>query len=446
MDRYPVNSHRRETKVKIFLKALLALCTAATAAGAATAAATSAARDKQAIVYDVSLSLSPEPTINVQVNLEKLAKSTRLTLYSRARQLGAPDLTFDVSCGGTPLHANGENNYLVPPACPSLSWKSRLQPVTGGGLLVTQQSFFNAQEKWGLLSGPSSLPRLSPAAPAHLTIRGSEGSLVYRGPLPPETRPPFFWPLGSWATGSATLKAFDISYHMDNAAFLGGAEPWPEHLTGLAYFDDILQLGVPPLPLHVVWIARNAENTGISGAAGDRVVLINYPAKEGNLTERDRTRALYVLLHEQFHQLDPSENSPTWISESLASYYALKALRRQKNPGQKPGQKVNSSSFDEIWSEFIDVDRPVVHSFSEIEHQLKAGDRSNYFQLYLQGATFWFALDRLIAGATDGSKTLDDYIGTFLSSHSENPAAALIEALPASIRPDVDRLLEKYVH
>lgn len=320
-----------------------------------------------------------------------------------------------------------------------------MEVIGKDGLLVEQQSFISANGERGLLSGPASLLRFAPAGPSpQLNLLGSDGSVLYQRVLPPETRAPFFLPFGNWATGQAELESFDIVYHVDDISFFESAEPWPEHLSGLRYFAEVLRLERRDQPLHVVWIGRNDPGNNINGAAGDSVLLVNYTRGSGRLKARDRTRALFVLLHEQYHQISP-EISPCenpggkWRGESVATYYALKALRRQIG---------DIGSFREIWAEFVGVDRPIDHTFTDIERQLASGDGSNSFLFYSQGAAFWSEFDELIMAKTEGAESLDDYIGEFqrvcLGKDGSFPRS-VIATLPVGVTDEAILLFEKYI-
>lgn len=398
-------------------------------------------RSVSPVLYEVSLVGGASREISVQVKLRRIAQRPSLHVFSRAGDLHIQDQIYDIFCDEAPFQMDQKGAVAIPEDCSILSWKSRMEVVGEDGILVEQQSFQSAGGEWGLLSGPASLLRFAPVGQSpRLKMTDADGAVLYKGVLPPTSRPPFFLPFGDWATGHAELQAFKIVYHVDDAMFLGGADPWPEHLSGLNYFAELLRLAPGDQSLHVVWVGRRDEENNINGAAGERVLLVNYTRNGDHLTARDRMRALFVLLHEQFHQINPGGGGgAAWYGESIASYYALKALRRQM------GEDV---LLKEIWAEFIDIDRPVAHTFGDIERQMASGDRSNSFLVYTQGATFWFALDELISASTGGAESLDDYIGevkTLRFEAVEGSLPAVIQILPASMTNAVMLLMEKYV-
>lgn len=393
------------------------------------------------LVYEMSLGGGATRELRVQIDLRGLAEGEPLQVYSRAAHLNTPDQVYEISCDGAALHLDERGTAEVPEKCATLSWKSRLDVIGEDGILVEQQSFQNSDGAWGLVSGPGSLLRLAPIGPApRYRVTGDDGEILSRGVLPPVTRPPFFLPFGTWATGSTRLSAFNIVYRLDDAAFLGGTAPWPEHLAGLNYFAELLQLAPGERTLEVVWLGRKDEENNINGAAGDQVLLVNYTRNGDRLAPRDRMRALFILLHEQFHQIDPGgEGGEAWYGESISTYYALKALRRQLG---------ESELFEEIWTEFIGADRAVVHTFRDIARQMDSGDYSNSFLIYSQGAAFWFELDKLIMARSQGAESLDDYIGEIKHLRFESGEESVPEALqifPERMADDIIPLIEKYV-
>lgn len=393
------------------------------------------------IVYEMSLGGGATRELRVRIDLRGLVEGKSLQVYSRAAHLNTPDQVYNISCDGAAMHLDERGTAEVPEKCAILSWESRLDVIGKDGILVKQQSFQSSDGAWGLISGPGSLIRLAPIGPApRFRVTGDDGEILSEGVLPPATRPPFFLPFGEWATGRARLRAFNIVYRVDDSAFLGGTAPWPEHLAGLNYFAELLQLAPGNRTLEVVWLGRKDEESNINGAAGNQVLLINYTRNGDSLDPRDRMRALFVLLHEQFHQIDPGGGGgEAWYGESIPTYYALKAMR---------GQLGESELLEEIWTEFIGADRPVVHTFRDIARQMASGDYSNSFLIYSQGAAFWFELDKLIIARSQGAESLDDYIGEIKHLRFESgdeSASAALQISPRSMADDIIALVEKYV-
>lgn len=77
----------------------------------------------------------------------------------------------------------------------------------------------------------------------------------------------------------------------------------------------------------MVWFGVARHRREISGAAGYDTILANFIIPEDNPRVDEQLMSLMLVLHEQFHQLD-SGSHPVWFGESLANYYALKALKK----------------------------------------------------------------------------------------------------------------------
>lgn len=152
-----------------------------------------------------------------------------------------------------------------------------------------------------------------------------------------------------------------------------------------------------------------------------------------------------VLAHEQFHQLAdmlggdlPSQ--PMWIEESLAQFYALRALKAAYS---------KNVVVNEIWSRFIDPQRPVEHGFITLEHQYLAnGDPETYSLFYSQGATFWAQMDAAIQNATSQQLSLDDFVVEILTSPPQPDKQlpiAIRKKLLAIDKTKIQDLLAHYV-
>lgn len=91
---------------------------------------------------------------------------------------------------------------------------------------------------------------------------------------------------------------------------------------------------------------------------------------------------MLVLAHEQFHQFvdmvrfSHSVQSCTWIEESLAQYYALKAMQKV----------LSDNDYEKIKVKFINANNAVKFKFIDIENQIKKGNYDNYSLFYSLGA------------------------------------------------------------
>ena len=116
--------------------------------------------------------------------------------------------------------------------------------------------------------------------------------------------------------------------------------------------------------------------------------------------------SLALVFHEQFHQLD-SGSHPVWMGESLANYYALKALKRVFPENE---------SADSIWKRFINTERPITLGLLAIEREISEDQNSqNYGHLYTQGATFWAELDETIQQHSTQGESLDSFMPAIMA-------------------------------
>jgi len=111
------------------------------------------------------------------------------------------------------------------------------------------------------------------------------------------------------------------------------------------------------------------------------------------------------------------------MGESLANYYALKALNRLF-----PDDK----SADAIWTRFINTERPTTMGLLDIEREISSEqNRQNYGLLYTQGATFWSELDTAIKQFSSDNESLDSFMPAIMNMNvgSDETSFSQIENL-----------------
>lgn len=84
----------------------------------------------------------------------------------------------------------------------------------------------------------------------------------------------------------------------------------------------------------------------------------------------------------------------------------------------------------------------------ELDRRNAAGDRSAYGQFYTQGATFWATLDAAISGASNGARSLDDYVMMILRTENPKDAPlpkAFVHEMRKVLGGQFDALFSKYV-
>jgi hypothetical protein len=142
------------------------------------------------------------------------------------------------------------------------------------------------------------------------------------------------------------------------------------------------------------------------------------------------------MLREQLAQSMP-ERLPAWARESLAQYYAVKALRRSELP---------SAAVAAVEKRLIDP-QPPRGRLRDAQRRLEAGDEAARAELRATGAAFWERIDRAIVRKS-GFRTLDSVLPRLLAAdwpHDRLPAAGLDLLHRYAGETAVDELLALYV-
>lgn len=78
-----------------------------------------------------------------------------------------------------------------------------------------------------------------------------------------------------------------------------------------------------------------------------------------------------------------------------------------------------------------------------------AGEGQHYAQFYIKGAAFWRDLDQALMGATQGKKTLDDYLPLLINDqygvNGELPDKFFQAMIDVIGKEKVERLLDQYL-
>ena len=364
------------------------------------------------------------------------------TLYLRGNMMDVPSQLSDVACGGHEIAQNEDLTWSVPDTCHTVSWTINLSTQDTSSFQPSQQQSLFTDPNWWLISGPSSILRLS----------GEDTEIKQIGfTLPDNMRvayqlqnvnnPPNYYNFGTVPSRSVRNETDALTYIGDDLdAVLSIVSP-KDHLKAIAYFRSFLGTSARRVDrLDVVWFGAPRERREASGAAGYDTILANYIISKDAPKREEQLLSLMLVLHEQFHQLD-SGSHPIWIGESLANYYALKALL-EIYP--------NDMAAISVWDRFIDVDRPVDISLTQIQSEISTdGNRQNYGLLYTQGASFWHELDMALQANSSGLTGLDDYILKIMEldlNANENAwdiIKPLFTALPAST---LNTLEQKYIY
>jgi len=147
--------------------------------------------------------------------------------------------------------------------------------------------------------------------------------------------------------------------------------------------------------------------------------------------------ALAWMLREQLLQSMP-ERVPLWARESLAQYYAVKALRRSQLP---------AAAIAAAEKRLVDLSGSAPSRLREAGRRVQAGEQAARVELHLAGAAFWDRIDRAIVRKS-GFRTLDSLLPRLLSAtwpDDRLPPAVLESLRRYAGETAVDELLALYV-
>jgi hypothetical protein len=403
--------------------------------------------------YVVDQAKSSDHALEITLALPEHADH-QIELSTRASSLGLKQqITFPM-CGNEPLPQVREGVWIAPAACMTVAWTVLPEQVRDNEVdASTQGTLWFASTGWTLLSEPTSLLRVSGLTDARtMAVKHPLAALgatpiadgIWR--IPSAKNAPEFFALGGVASHSIEIPPLRVRYVADNAARVQalGLETLHkralEFLVGVTGVDE--RIADRERSLLVFWIGVSGAKHQIGGAAGSRSFIANYVIGASKDTETNSARTVKILAHEQFHQLTDlvrrdASPLPTWVGESLAEYYGLKAMRRS----------FTSSLAQSVWESVVDPNRPADVGLLELQRRFAKGDRSQYRLFYEQGATFWNAVDSALVERNDRG-SLDSLIPSLLrdsfSGRIELPDSFLL-ALKDRIGAKADRILARYV-
>lgn len=357
--------------------------------------------------YSVFMSADNPKIATVSLNFERATNSPS-TLISRAESLGVKSQVYDIMCNQVKLEMRPDFKWLIPPQCSTVTWVIRFDDGQLMPVQPSQQRSLSMSTGWWVLSGPSSLLRLEtalPETPIRIYVSNEEQIVKTLFGI---NAPPNFYVIGNAPQKSVSQEKNRLTYFGDDLqTVLSVIEP-AKHLAAIDYFKSVIgsENSRDENDLSVVWFGAPRVRREASGAAGYDTILANYIIPEDAPRLEEQLLSLMLVYHEQFHQLDTASH-PVWIGESLANYYALKALKKSFP---------NNEIANKIWKRFIDETRPIDIGLFEIQKQISDNqNRQNYGFLYTQGATFWSEIDAAIQEVSLNDKTLDDFMPDIMS-------------------------------
>jgi hypothetical protein len=344
-------------------------------------------------------------------------------------------------CGSEPLAAQGKG-WLKPAGCRRVDWLIHFDVAHGAAADPSRQrSLFFANRSWWLVSEGSSLLRpledRQARIGANIPIVGGGEPVKNTWPLPDSGAPPAFFALGNVARTTVGARGIRVTHVADRPEAAWRAGLIAQQRRTMAWLAEVMRIDDKGRLL-VIWLGMDDLQGQISGAAGDRSFVAGYRSRN----DRDIALSLMTLAHEQFHQMAAlleKNDHPAWYDESLAQFYALRALSRL-------GER--QRAIRAVRDQFIDAGRPVPVGLLAWQRRYKQGDPAAYPEFYSQGATFWHQLDALLRQATAGRHGLDADLPALLASptDADKPLpAALLQKWRALAGPAVDQVIRRYL-
>ncbi|MBV8045850.1 MAG: hypothetical protein JO171_01750 [Paludibacterium sp.] len=362
--------------------------------------------------------------------------------------LGAQGVTRGLShqilqprCGAEPL-VEQDRGWVKPAGCRRVDWQIRFDTVRDDGAdPARQRSLYFPDRSWWLLSEGTSLLRPKHAGLARLTanlpVLGGGEPAASAWFLPDGDAPPAFFALGNVAGTTVGAQGVRVTHVADRPEAVWRMGLIALQRRAMAWLTEVMRVERGGRLL-VVWLGMNPASGRASGAAGDRSFVSGYVAGD----PRGSSLSLMTLAHEQFHQLAaltrPGDH-PAWYGESLAQFYALRALSRLGS---------RQREIQALRDKFIDASRPVPATLLDWQRRHEEGDAAAYPQFYTQGATFWHQLDALLRQATEGQHTLDQDLPALLALPTDAATplpATLRQQWRTQVGPAVDVLIRRYV-
>lgn len=368
----------------------------------------------QAASWTYRIELDPAAPLAARVEVELPAASRAQDFSVQVRGLAQrlwPQIA-EPRCDGAPLAPDSASAWRVHGStCSRLSWTVHFRSAEQADIDVQKlESVFVAAAGFWLFSETTSLLRpvddtahtgeieFAVAAPVH---GGAPGSSPRLRRLPARHAAPGLYVIGELPQIAVREGGAETTHVIAGGADLRRLVQ--EQRQALRYLTQAARLR-PAVPWHntVVWLA--GKQTGeLQVVAGAQTLLVSAAVDDGRVPQFEL--ALLHVLREQLLLMMPAA-MPLWVRESLAQYYAIKAMRRLNLPAETIGS---------VERRYIDPLRRPAVKLREAQRRIVAGDTAQRAELHAGGATFWDRLDRAIVRKS-GFRTLDSALPRLLAA------------------------------
>jgi len=355
--------------------------------------------------------IDPAEPLVAQVTVELPAERRAQDFSVQVRGLaeGLMPQVADLRCDGAPLAPDSAAAWRIQGwNCTRLTWTVPIRSVEPGIDPRSRETQYDPGRRVWLISEAASLLRpvgeaahrgsieFVGAGPVHGGMPAADG---VRRIVPAADAAAEYWLLGRLTGASLREGSFEV-LHLD-ALGIGWQTLLAEQSRALRYLvrtAGARQLA--PLRSTVVWFESATEGGAPAGMAGFGTLMMTA-SKRGNQLQQPEL-ALAWLLREQLLRAMPPR-VPVWARESLAQYYALRALRRTELP---------AAAIAEAERKLVEPLRPL--QLREAQRRAQAGDPLALAELRSVGAAFWDRIDRAIVRKS-GFRTLDSVLPLLLA-------------------------------
>lgn len=399
-------------------------------------------------------------SIRVRLDLPRLPRGRRLFLVPTQRWQQRLGQIRWVRCGERALTQGPRPwTWQIPAGCRRITWKVRVDWVAPNGYDVAHlRAAVNPGRQWVILPGVSwMLLVYGLMGPATLTVEPPSGARVHHGldRLPDGS-------LRLPELPSALCTTVGVGRFLPRRSRVSGvivqhlfARPPPARFDALLRASDrglayLLQVFGRPRAsrLGVFWFQLRALTRAVSGYSCNRMVTVSFvdqPPAASFLSPAIRPWLPAVaVLHEQVHQL--SGKPPAWVRESLAQYYALKALGRAGALAAADWTR----AVDRItrpWDGTPPRDRRLTLLAAQHRYR-RTGDVRAFAIFYSNGARFWWIVDQAIGARSKGAQSLDAIAARLLRlryHRDGRPPPAFGALLRGAAGPAADAIIAKWV-
>ncbi len=386
----------------------------------------------QAQQVDYYIHIDEENPLIANVIMELPNHSGAVRLYSRATVLQSQSQIRDVACGNMMLSADDNGEWFVPSGCATVSWIVDIAAEGTDGIAAYDlKTIISKTGKWWIFSTPTGILRLKNETVelnAHFNVPYQPN---FSTEIPTERQAPGFYAVGDVPVERFSNGKIKLNYISDNPELTAKFVKPEDHVKALDYLSSIIGLdNNEPQEITMILLGITRQNQSLGGAAGHKTMMVNYIFDTVSTTSKEVYFPIIIAIHEQIHQLSLARPHITWVSESLAHFYASKAALTIY-----PDNRVVRDIADELYASSMDGQPGLVDIQKRIDEQQ---DYTYYSNFYIQGAAFWNAFDLMIQEATNGSKNLDDYLALIMRTEFKKE-----EGLPRRLKRAISFIQEE---